>query len=91
VLSRALPSGGDVVSGNTASDDSAFRRRFCSGDLDGSGTVTSSDFKIFRQCMNNPRTAACDLADMDSDGYVSKTADWEIFKLRFSGVRCEAW
>ena len=41
--------------------------------------------------MNKQRTAACDLADMDSDGWVTKSTDMEIFKLRFSGVRCEAW
>ena len=37
VVDRALPAGGEVVSGATASDDSAFRQRFCSGDLDGNG------------------------------------------------------
>jgi len=90
VLSRALPTGADVVSGSTASDDSAFQRRFCSGDLDGNGSVNSYDFKLLRQCMNKQRTPACDLADMDSDGWITKT-DVDIFKLRFSGARCEAW
>jgi hypothetical protein len=90
VVNRALPAGGDVVSGNTASDDSAFRQRFCSGDLDGNGYVTSNDFKLFRKCLNKPRSLACNLADMDSDGMVTN-ADYQIFKLRFTGTTCEAW
>jgi len=90
VLNRTLPTGGEVVSGSAASDDSTFRKRFCSGDLDGNGSVMSSDFRIFRQCKNKPRTAACDLADMDSDGMVTNT-DQAIFNLRFTGKPCEAW
>jgi hypothetical protein len=91
VLSHPLPAGGQVVSGSTASDDSVFRKRFCSGDVDGDGAVTSTDFKIFRKCLNKARTAACDMADMDSDGWITKTADYEIWKLRFSGTQCDAW
>ena len=93
VLDRALPTGGEVVSGHTASDDSAFRKRFCSGDLDSNGGISSYDFKRLRSCMNKPRGAAgtaCDLADMDSDGRVTST-DTAIFKLRFTGAACEAW
>jgi hypothetical protein len=89
-LNRALPAGGQIVSGATASDDSAFRRRFCSGDLDGNGTVNTYDFKLLRSCLKKSRTAACDLADMDSDGVVT-AADTEIWNLRFTGERCGAW
>ena len=90
VVNRALPAGGTVVSGVTTSDDGAFRTRFCSGDLNGNGTVTSVDFAKFKKCRGQPRTAACDLADMDSDGFVTG-ADYAILKLRFQGVRCEPW
>jgi VCBS repeat protein/dockerin type I repeat protein len=90
-VDRALPAGGQIISGASASDDAAFRNRFCSGDLDGSGYVNASDFKVFRRCLDKPRTAACDLADMNSDGWVSKADDLEIFKLRFTGQRCETW
>jgi FG-GAP-like repeat len=91
VVDRALPAGGEVVSGNTASDESEFRRRLCSGDLDGNGTINSQDFQVLKQCLNKARTPACDLADMDSDGWVTRTKDFDIFKLRFTGTRCEAW
>jgi hypothetical protein len=78
------------VSGNAGSDDSAFRQRFCSGDLDGNGTVNSNDFKVVRRCINNPRSASCDAADMDGDGMITAT-DATIFKMRFSGTSCEPW
>ena len=79
------------MSGATASDDTAFRNRFCSGDLDGDGRVNTYDFRVFRGCVDKPRTAACDLADMDSDGWVSRDSDIEVFQLRFTGQRCETW
>jgi hypothetical protein len=52
--------------------------------------VNALDFRVFRGCLNKPRTAACDLADLDSDGQVSM-ADLEVFKARFIGQPCEAW
>ena len=91
VVNRTLPANGEVVSGATASDDSAFRERFCSGDLDGNGVVNSNDFKAFKACVGQPRTAACNLADMDSDGKVTSTGDSPIFKLRYQGKRCQPW
>ena len=90
VVNRALPSGGEVVSGATGSDDTAFRTRFCSGDIDQNGMVNSSDFRRLQQCLNQPRTGICSLADMDSDGAVT-SADYDVFKLRFTGQLCEAW
>jgi len=89
-VDRALPAGAEIVSGATGSDDSAFRERFCSGDLDGSGKVNALDFRIFKDCLNQPRTTACNLADMNSDGVVT-AADTAIFKLRFTNKRCGAW
>jgi hypothetical protein len=91
VVNRALAAGGQVVSGFTSSDDSAFHKRFCSGDLDGNGTVSTNDLKLFKKCLNKARTAACDMADMDSDGWVTRTVDFEIWKLRYAGTSCEAW
>ena len=91
VLNRVLPAGAELVSGATASDDSAFRQRFCSGDLDGNGFVNVNDFKLFRACVGQPRTAACNLADMDSDGMITSDMDYAIFKMRFQGRRCQPW
>jgi hypothetical protein len=90
VVDRAIPDGGTVVSGNTASDDGAFRARFCSGDLNGSGTLTAADLSKLKRCAG-PRTASCDLADMDSDGVVTRTTDYEILRRRMQGARCEGW
>ncbi len=91
VVNRALPTGGEVVSGATASDDSTFRQRFCSADLDGDGRVNATDFTaVFRPCLNTPTAASCRVADMDSDGRVT-TTDMSIFKLRFQARSCEAW
>ncbi len=91
VVNRALPVGGEVVSGASSSDDSVFRDRFCSGDVDRNGAVNVHDFKSFKACVGQARTAACNYADMDSDGAVTNSADYPIFKLRYQGRRCGAW
>jgi hypothetical protein len=87
-VDRALPTGGQIVSGASASDDAVFRSRFCSGDFDGDGYSSARDFRVLRACLDKPRTAACDIADMDRDGLVSRV-DLAIFKMRFEGQRCE--
>jgi VCBS repeat protein len=91
VVNRALPAFGSVVSGNTGSDDSAFRQRFCSGDLNGNGAVNNQDFKRFLSCVDKPRSARCNLADMNSDGWVDMANDNPIFQLRYTGTACEPW
>lgn len=89
-VDRALPTGGDVVSGKSTSYDTEFRQRFCSGDLDGNGSVNSHDLNVMSRCVRKARSSSCDAADMDRDGLVTRT-DYDIWNLRFNGTTCEAW
>jgi hypothetical protein len=91
VVDRALPAFTAVVSGNTASDDTAFRTRFCSGDMNGNGIINARDYSKFMMCVDKPRTGACDKADMNSDGWVDLAGDYPIWQLRFAGQKCEPW
>jgi hypothetical protein len=90
-VDKPLPTFSTVVSGNTGSDDSAFRLRFCSGDLSGNGRVDSSDFKRLTACIGKQPTGKCALADMDSDGQITMEGDYPIFQLRFQGETCTPW
>ena len=89
-VNRALPSGGDVVSGRSTSYDTEFRQRFCSGDLDGNGSTNSHDLNVMLRCMRKARSASCDAADMNRDGLVNRT-DYDIWNLRYTGTACEPW
>jgi hypothetical protein len=90
LVDRPLPTGGEVVSGATASDDSAFRDRFCASDLNGDGRVTNRDVKVIKVCLDKPGTGDCEIADMDGDRWVT-TGDFDVFVLRFRHQRCEPW
>jgi hypothetical protein len=90
-VDKALPAFSTVVSGNTGSDDSEFRQRFCSGDLNGNGLVNSVDFKRLTMCVGKPPTGKCALADMDSDGQITLEGDFPILQLRIEGKTCTPW
>jgi hypothetical protein len=91
IVNRALPSGAAVVSGSAASDDTMFRKRFCSGDINGNGLVNSNDFRKFMQCVGKQRTNACNMADMDSDGTITLDRDKPILLQRLQMIQCEPW
>jgi len=80
--------GAELLPGSGA-DDRAFRDRFCSGDLDGDGSVTSGDAGfVLLPCLREPNANGCEAADLDGDGTVTR-ADADIFVLRFSGKTCQ--
>ncbi|MEM7410598.1 MAG: dockerin type I domain-containing protein [Myxococcota bacterium] len=82
-----LAPGAAVLAGR-GSDDSVFRRRFCSGDLDGSGAVDGSDYAVLQRCFSaDSVTGECADVDMDGDGVLS-LEDANLFIERFQGRRC---
>jgi len=65
VVNHALPTGGAVVSGLPARRQ-RVPQALLLGDLNGNGVVNSVDFKRF-WLRGKPRSAKCNLADMNSD------------------------
>ena len=87
VAGASLPQDAEILAGN-GSDPADFRARFCSGDLDRNGQLTSGDYRVLISCLQKSRTSGCDAADLDSDGAVTQ-ADAQIFLLRYAGESCQ--
>jgi hypothetical protein len=86
-VTGAALSAGSALALHAASDDSDFRRKLCSADLDGDSMVGGSDFSVFSQCYGQPATGGCEPADLDSNGVVGGS-DYALLFHNFGGPEC---
>lgn len=87
VSGASFAAGEIVVSGVERGDDSIFRRKLCSGDLNGDGVVGTPDFGLFAGCLGQAGSGSCEAADLDSDGIVDE-ADFALLTQLFGSAEC---
>jgi len=83
----SLAAGEIVVSGAERANDSIFRQKLCSGDLNGDGFVGMPDLALFKNCLGQAGAGSCEAADMDSDGFVDEN-DFGLMTQVFGSTEC---
>jgi hypothetical protein len=75
------------VSGAERADDAPFRQKLCSGDLNGDGIVGMPDLAHFKKCLGQAGIGSCEMADLDSDGFVDEN-DFSLMMQVFGSAEC---